>query len=284
MSRFYHREENFDVLLTKARTEDWEGTKTELDALSKMNKCSEEEYKKIYEAFLIFLDKQQIELAKNLLAHDMDVNKLIDFETLLHHAVKKDNLVFIQLLLEHHASVSIKDKDKHCVIGIARRKGNWEMMALLANAVVPADKKSNFASTLKRALFHAVAAKNYPAVSALLEAGADPDFYYISYNRSCFYLAVENNDVEIVKAFLKYNVNYKFLINNFTPLELAEKLGYDDIVELINKHHKDINTQKNASSGKIPALFSMLRRSPSSLSGLSPKSERKAEAEGMSPK
>ncbi len=214
-------EETFNILKSKIKNKDWYEASMAINALDSLNQCTNDIFEMIFEVFDLLMDydhnqneanlKQCLDLAKSLVCKDIEINRKNRFNNnLLHHVVAAGNRDFTLLLLNHAASVTIRNGKGWTPVSIARRCQYWDIVTLLAHKISEDDLKiHHMQTTLNRALYHALIAQAPTSVYALLKAGADVDYFHKKSNQYCFHLAVKLNDVISARAFIICKVNLK---------------------------------------------------------------------------
>ena len=128
----------------------------------------------------------------------------IHAQTALHTAVKEGSLASVKLLLEHGANVHQRDKYSKSILLDAIKYdqpgSNIVELLLYTGAHFCAEEQKDVAYLLTQA----VVSNNLDKVKLFIRAGADPNIPYID-GRTPLHLAVSDNRIEIVKAFLEMN-------------------------------------------------------------------------------
>ena len=78
--------------------------------------------------------------------------------------------------------------------------------------------------------------EKFEIVNLLLSYDKDIDYNLPYKGKSAFYLACELGKYKIIKLILRYNrsdINYNFLYNDITPLEIAYRNNHTKLVELL---------------------------------------------------
>jgi ankyrin repeat protein len=133
---------------------------------------------------------------------NFDINNQIflNKQSLLHIAVNHGHVNVAQVLLKHHALLTLKNSYKITPLYLAVKKGHKEMVDLLLRYKPPIDQKNNF----------------------------DPE--------TVLYLAVREQSlpmIELILEHIKNNIDQKNQNIGYTALHLAVKLKKHDVVKLL---------------------------------------------------
>lgn len=193
--------------------------------------------------------------------------------TPLYLAVQSNNMVAVELLIQHGAEVN-QDVNGFTPVYVAAQNNFGEICSLLisAGANVTIDKEGftplyaaikhnhvNIAEMLAKAgasinanvpqinssLLHlAIYNGHLESTSFLIEQGADIEGRNPA-NDTPLLIAIVENHIEIVKKLLLSNVDINKGIDGFTPLYLSVNKGYEEIVTLLVNNGADLNLSDN---------------------------------------
>lgn len=173
--------------------------------------------------FLDFFDKEHedsifLKLIKTI--EDNNVNKfkkLIekgnflykkdeDGFTLLHHAAFEGNFEIIDILMENNIDIDTPANNGHTPLSLATEEGHLDL------------------------------------VKKLLKAGAELKTYKDDLNWTFLHLAIDSENIEMVKFFLNKGIDVNLLdLDGDTPFILAASIGALDIVKYLIENGADMN-------------------------------------------
>lgn len=164
----------------------------------------------------ITTDGQRLKMNKKrlklLVGTCFDIDELLSTgETLLHVAVKKNFKDIVQLLIDNHASIDIKDK---------------------LEELTP--------------LFYAIKKNNIDIAKILIENGADintKDRYHVS----PIHFVVENYYIDMLKLLIEkgVDINDNYRRRRYVPLHIAVYKGNFNIVQLLIDNHACLNVKND---------------------------------------
>ncbi|MHC0448032.1 ankyrin repeat domain-containing protein [Flavobacterium sp. 3-218] len=68
---------------------------------------------------------------------------------------------------------------------------------------------------------------------------------FSAYGNSPFHLAVSKGDIEAVKKFIMYGTNVNKMVNNMTPLMLAARFNYCEIIKILIENGADSSIENS---------------------------------------
>lgn len=132
----------------------------------------------------------------------------------------------------------------------ASERGHVDIIYLLAKAGASVEKKSE--EGIQTPLEMAVESRQFGAVKALIELGANPHFKD-SQNNTLLITASAQNALGIVRLLLSKGVDINAKNNNgFTALEIARRFKYPDIVQFLKKSGAIGNSEIEFDPNEIP--------------------------------
>jgi hypothetical protein len=163
-----------------------------------------------YNAFLTACQFNNLEATRMLLAHNVvEVNRTNNSgESLLYSLSQRNNAPAVKLLLEHSAKVDMPAND-----------GTTPLQAALS-------------CSFRTGLLNDAAVE---VASLLLAHGANPNLTYKD-GRMLILDACTKNFPKVVELLLKYNADVRA-----ETLAIPVRLGYEEVVELLLKHHVSPN-------------------------------------------
>ncbi|WP_133281738.1 ankyrin repeat domain-containing protein [Cardinium endosymbiont of Culicoides punctatus] len=177
-------------------------------------------------------------LIEKLLKYGAGVNETDNNKSnFLHEAIKQDNLLAVQLLLQYKAAdVNIVDNNGNSFCHLGASIDNLEILKNLIQYIPEESRKNilNQINTEGEMLIHLATKKGYKSVvEILLQNEADVN---ATTQDGCtpLYLAAGSGNLEIVNLLLKHGADiHKKTKNNDTPLQVADRLGYRLVVEIL---------------------------------------------------
>jgi ankyrin repeat protein len=142
----------------------------------------------------------------------------------------------VQALLQAGAHPSVHDQQfqmtpLHSVCDVAVDKDPVKRSRIYAvvNLLLRSGADCNALDCADQApLYYAVRRRNYELVTYLLERGAD-----INTGVSVLNMAITNDDIAMVKLFLRAGSDVEGLVREFSPLWYAVEYGRDEIIPLL---------------------------------------------------
>eukprot|EP00919_Chromeraceae_sp_WS-2016_P005322 GHVR01012541.1.p1 GENE.GHVR01012541.1~~GHVR01012541.1.p1 ORF type:complete len:1050 (+),score=256.13 GHVR01012541.1:34-3150(+) len=139
----------------------------------------------------------------------------------------------VKLLLDSFAYPNSLDINNESALMAASRCGADDVVSLLINR--GADLfHSNGGAT---ALHYAVDNDHVRVVRVLLQGGMPPETSQRKLIDTPFAMALRTGKVEIVKEFIKFNVNINLFKNDYTPVYLASSVGRHEVVQVLLENH-----------------------------------------------
>ncbi|XP_051541622.1 receptor-interacting serine/threonine-protein kinase 4-like [Myxocyprinus asiaticus] len=160
-----------------------------------------------------------------------------DGRTPLHLASQRGQYRVARILVELGANVHLTSDGLHCPLHIAAETGHTSTSRLLVKHGANIQSRTANGCTA----LHLAAQKGHlPTVKMLLAEGADPQSTNHALRTPC-HLAVENSHCEILRELLQGcpEVAHAQDENGFTPLHLAVRGGYRDIICVLLEHGTD---------------------------------------------
>jgi len=217
-----------------------------------------------------------LESLKLLYKYDKDIESRDNDElTCLHDAACYDKIQTVQFLIENKANIEAKTSSGETPLMFAVRQGYLNIVNLLldSNADVAAKNRNNFTS------LHIAAKYGHAKVTDLLiKQGADLDSLSASFfplrsdNQTPLHWAACSGDEETVLTLLRAHAKVNAEdSNNWTPLFVATRFGYEKIMKLLLKYganHKSKDKDgktlaeiaKNQDTAKlIPKLYEQVK-------------------------
>jgi ankyrin repeat protein len=157
----------------------------------------------------------------------------------IHIAAEVGDTRSLEILVSHGADVNdSRNKDEYTPLHLAAKRNRVNAIRYLVQQGANIDDNDNEYEMTP--LFYAVYAQYYPAASALLELGADPN--KLVNRSSCLHQAAIRNDVKIVELLLDSGADVNLLnFFNETALHLACREGNLAIVKLLVEHEADLD-------------------------------------------
>ena len=186
--------------------------------------------------------KQENLVAKLIsLKHNL-VERYRQGNTALHYAAKIGSVRLVALMLLEGSDVNAVNDAGETPLHLALKYGHLQLEELLlkkgANPMLKTVKGENVEDFRKIGLFFQnIETKDYAAVRKALENGMSPDMF-CSNDATILQMACKNNDVELVKLLLEFNVNIDLTGKggyplHLTPVSWAFREKSLDIVEML---------------------------------------------------
>jgi ankyrin repeat protein len=182
------------------------------------------------------------------LLSDYDVNAKETFfgRTPLHIAVRNDNLKITRILLNCGADINEMTSDKLTALHIAVSNRSKIMVALLLKFNTNVNPRENFLD--KTPLYMAVEYGCLEIVKLLLDAGASVS-RATRRNSTLLHVAVRIGDIKMTRLILnnvdRNTLEMKDNIQFKTPLDVAQELNYEKIVDILEQQSNDILPKMN---------------------------------------
>jgi ankyrin repeat protein len=181
------------------------------------------------------------EIASALLANGAQVSQTFDkVQPVLQSAVLNGHQEVIEALLEAGADPNLHAPGTTPLLGAAAYAGERRTVELLLEYGADVNSISG-----GRSAVHYAAEKGYHEIlSALVLCGADIELTDAETNRTPLQIAVEDKHVETVTALLEAGADPDSEASTLSPpLIRAARLGYIEIVKLLVLHGADVNIQ-----------------------------------------
>ncbi len=190
----------------------------------------------------------------------------LDGMTPLHHAIAAKNSTVATMLIQIRVCLNLKNRDGNTALHVAAETGMNDIVELLCKGGALNVPNENGEAPVCLAVSNG----NKETLIALVKNGAAADTK-MKDGKTCIFVAIEKNNVEIVDILLKYgcNVNYACSGTMQRPLHLAAKLGYQNIVKTLLDHRASVNladflTQKTplhfaAEEGHFEVVIALLQ-------------------------
>ena len=190
--------------------------------------------------FYLICNNNNIELVKLFLNADknkIDYNLPYNDMTPFYIACALEHFEIVNLLLSTNKKINYNSlcNGGKTAFYMACDYDYYEIVKLL----LLTNKKINYNSLCdggKTAFYMACELEKFEIVNFLLSSDKDIDYDLPYQGKSAFYLACELGKYKIIKLILRYNrsdINYNFLYNDITPLEIAYRNNHTKIVELL---------------------------------------------------
>ena len=177
------------------------------------------------------IDARDYKSMEDLIAQGADVNATDLGLQPAFYAVMGGDLVAVDLLLKHGATLSASSPDGNTPLIYAIGQGNERLL----QALISRKADLNFVSTQgATALMAACEAGNLKFAQILLDAGADPNVKGFQGMTALFW-AAKDNHTDIVKELIKHKANVNVVDEQFgaTPLVLAMSSGQIECVKAL---------------------------------------------------
>ena len=176
------------------------------------------------------------EIVKILLANHADISlRNLDGETPVYIAVKSNHKVCLGLLMENGAKVNEIIKNQ-TLMHVAVRTNDVKMIKLLIDYKAEINAKSTDKG--ETPLHEAILNAKPLMVKCLLENGANIDFQCNDLETP-LHKAVKSNNLQLVQILLQRGANMNLMSKENSALHIAIWEGYDDIVKLLIKNNAD---------------------------------------------
>lgn len=153
-----------------------------------------------------YIEDQNINAIKYLIDIGMPISQIS-----LIIAAKNDSMDIVKLLVESGANVNVVFYGKQ-PLHYAIENNNFEMVKYLVdNGTIINTDIINGEKIILSPLINAAEKNNVEIMEYLLSKGADPNFgpNYFPHNTLPLFYAVSNNQIDIIKLLIKYNVDLK---------------------------------------------------------------------------
>ena len=156
---------------------------------------------------------------------------------LIHKATKRNNTAILKLLVENGADVKKATPKHSSALHFAAADGNTEAVEFLCSAGCNVSAQNSFGVT---PLLAAISKRKFDCAVKILEY--KPDITLKDrYDVTALYCATDMRHVEIVEKLLVAGGQSDTPSQNgITPLQLACKRGYSEILELMLKHNPNV--------------------------------------------
>jgi ankyrin repeat protein len=121
------------------------------------------------------------------------------------------------------------------------------------------DREPEYASADQLALIEAARKGDRPGLAKLLKQGVNPNAKPDLWGKTALIVAVERNDVEMVRLLLDSGADPDLLAGGYTPLGRAAFLGYDHVAALLLKYGADPDFKSKDGNTPLTAAASMNR-------------------------
>lgn len=195
-------------------------------------------------ALHLAVDYELEEIVEILLKHNANVNARDKYnETPLHLSCRNSNEKITEMLLNYKADVNVESMFLETPLHLSCIYGNEKITKMLLNFNANVNARNEIG---ENALYRAVLNKNIAIVKLLMECKANPtDFNYFQDRETPLHIAVRNNWEDLVELMLKNTNNIHVEDNNgLTPLHLALLMNFKQIIQLFmnfNDHYKQIH-------------------------------------------
>ncbi len=185
---------------------------------------------------LLAAENGQFEVVKLLLENGADVNARASYNTAHQSATPLIGATMLGVNFQGYGYIS------GIRVATDKRQGYLDVVKVLVDGGAELDATDNLGHT---ALFYAVLNEQLEVVRFLLEKGAGVDVQGRNLNGTPLLMAAQNGDAEIVKLLLAYGADPNAETNevagggrSWTPLTIAEEMGFTDVVELLKSASK----------------------------------------------
>lgn len=182
--------------------------------------------------------------AKNLVQHS-------GFEPTQNHfekALRNANSEVISAFINSGINPDLADQSGYTPLMNAVMFDNKEAVEALLRHKVRVNTKNRYGKT---ALMMAVIAQNTEITKLLLDHGADPDNSSDT-GETPLLLSVKSGNKELVTLLLKKGANPSYSEKNISPLDMARKLGKNDILELLFTISEEIDEPEKVEEDPEP--------------------------------
>ena len=185
-----------------------------------------------------------------VLDYKVDLNVNFQDQNILFYARTKTSKDILKLLIENGADINYIDKSGQSFLYLYLFEGNYDLEMI--NYLISKNINLNHIIEDKTYLFLTILnckrdKKYYELLELLLENKADPN---LGHNKNyCLALAINNDDLNIVKMLLKYGANPNIIEDEKSYLYKAIEKGNHQLSEILLENKADPNylTKKNNS-------------------------------------
>ncbi|KAH9114351.1 hypothetical protein AeMF1_011554 [Aphanomyces euteiches] len=167
--------------------------------------------------------------------------------TMLHFAVEMDNIELVDLLLQHHASVTIADyTTQETAFHIAAKMANMEISGIFCRPDVFDTLDVNLPDKEGNTVLHLACASGRPQAAFVLELylalGADPNMQNVLGRTPLHICTLLRRDDLLVERLLAFGADPNvYSIDKKTPLHIAAKRGLLNQAKQLVKHGASMN-------------------------------------------
>ncbi|XP_065346699.1 uncharacterized protein LOC135943959 isoform X2 [Cloeon dipterum] len=196
---------------------------------------------------LLACERKKWKVVKEFISADVEVNKISrGGESILHYAVKSNQLDLVQALLRKGADVNFKGRKEKTALHIAASINNLEMVQILLDNGAKVNAQDNEKCTA----LHCLASKLNPAagiIRKLLERSADVHLKTLNGASALHLAAMWNQKPEMVKILLEKGANvHSKDKDGLTALQIAARWNKNpEIVQILLKKGARVNAQDN---------------------------------------